>query len=512
MATIILGQHADALTVRLTEGDGAELAATLVDSTGTEVDWTAAPTLSFAHSVTRDVIAEHTATIAGPVATWELTRADIDDIATGSLPRRAGQLYTYARITTPDTGDTDGHVEYAGKVDWRDGWTAGDRSQRVTFTLPGVPGPPGIGSGADLITIVTGGTVTLDDDMAEGTLLGYRVKDDTQFSSLSGEAILEPGAYSFERTETGWTYYKVTGGTVLQTSTDAVSPVAGTLTATGGSEQVTLTVSGASDDLALAAAPYAFSTDGGSTWAAWQASPTATITGLAPGAITCRHRVRDTTGNVSLGATKAATVTAPSSWTTRFRDTFTAADNTLIAGHSMDAGGLTWVKGYPWLGPDSSLGAVKITGNRYRDDRVNDATPSWHYVDFAANDMPKSRLTAVYDLTPVGSGYNGTLMLRFINGAGYSLTIDSTTATLAFGDGATGSAVGVPLAGTLIAEADGTALTVKVDGATVGTATLSAPLAPASFAIRTVSGTAGHDPNNLHTWPAVDEVHLEVIA
>lgn len=227
MATIILGQHADALTVRLTEGDGADLVATLVDSTGAEFDWAAAPTLSFAHSVTRDVIAEHVASIAGPVATWDLSRADVTEIATGSEPRRAGQLVTYARITTPDTGDADGHVEYAGRVDWRDGWTAGERSQRVTFTLPGVPGPagpPGSGGGTDALTLVDGGTVTLDDTKAEGTLVGYRVKATATFEGEGGTADLAPGAYTFERTDGGWTYYPIAAGTVLGGTVTPVEP------------------------------------------------------------------------------------------------------------------------------------------------------------------------------------------------------------------------------------------------------------------------------------------------
>lgn len=146
MATIILGQHPNALEVRLTEGDGAELVATLVDSTGAETDWAAAPTLEFTSGRTNDgEVVAFTAAIDGPTASWVLTKADVDTIVAAS-PRTAGRLETKARITAPDDGDTDGHVEYAGRVKWSDGWTAGDRSQRVTFTLPG--GPPGA-PGAD---------------------------------------------------------------------------------------------------------------------------------------------------------------------------------------------------------------------------------------------------------------------------------------------------------------------------------------------------------------------------
>lgn len=69
------------------------------------------------------------------------------------------------------------------------------------------------------------------------------------------------------------------------------------------SSKATLTVSGASDDRALNAAPYSFSKDNGITWSGWQSAPTFEFTGLASGAtFTFRHRVRDAEGNVTLGA------------------------------------------------------------------------------------------------------------------------------------------------------------------------------------------------------------------
>lgn len=244
MAKILLGQHADSLEVRLTEGDGAELVATLVSDGGHEVAWPAAPTLEFGHGVTRVPIAEYEAAVNGSTASWVLTKAHVSQIVEGSLPRRSGgQLITFARITTPQSDDDDGRVDYAGRVDWRDGWTAGDRSQRVTFTLPGGPpgppgepgeqgpagpkgdagdvgpmgpaGPPGEGGGSDALTIINGGTVTLDDDLVEGTLVGYRVKATTTFTAAAGEVELAPGAYTFERTAAGWTYYAAPAGTVL---------------------------------------------------------------------------------------------------------------------------------------------------------------------------------------------------------------------------------------------------------------------------------------------------------
>ena len=92
-------------------------------------------------------------------------------------------------------------------------------------------------------------------------------------------------------------------GNVYATPTpDTVPPVAGTLTVTTTSSKATLTVSGASDDRALNAAPYSFSKDNGITWSGWQSAPTFEFTGLAQGTtFTFRHRVRDAEGNVSLG-------------------------------------------------------------------------------------------------------------------------------------------------------------------------------------------------------------------
>lgn len=349
MSDLLLGSVPGNLTVRLIEGDGAELVATLVDDTGAAIDWPDTPSLSFAHGVSKAVIDTFDAVIDGETATWTLTREHVEAVATGSLPRRSGVLYTRARITMPATDDADGRVGYAGKVVWADGWASGDRTQLVTFTLPGGPpgaagrgivsitdvdgdgvatitytdgttaslplpeGPPGSGGGggSDALIIVGGGTVELNDDLEPGATLGYLVEADTDFTDGALTSTLVPGAYTFVRTSSGWDFYPATGGVALGAVPDTTAPTAGTLTATGGVEEVALSVTGALDETALHAAPYSFSVDGGSTWGAWQAGSTAVITELAAGAIVCRHRVRDAAGNISLGATKNATVAGP---------------------------------------------------------------------------------------------------------------------------------------------------------------------------------------------------------
>ena len=98
----------------------------------------------------------------------------------------------------------------------------------------------------------------------------------------------------------GW--WLDSGNVYVTPTPDTVPPVAGTLTVTTTSSKATLTVSGASDDRALNAAPYSFSKDNGITWGGWQSAPTFEFTGLAQGTtFTFRHRVRDAEGNVSLG-------------------------------------------------------------------------------------------------------------------------------------------------------------------------------------------------------------------
>lgn len=140
MSSIILGEHPESLTVRLVHGDGAALVATLTDAAGAPTNWPATPTLEFGDQLGA-IVGTYVATVAGSAATWTLTRANVDTIYAASL-NRYGSPITRARATLPD-GD-DGSVEYAGVVQWSDGWSAGSQSQSVTFTLPGgATGPAG---------------------------------------------------------------------------------------------------------------------------------------------------------------------------------------------------------------------------------------------------------------------------------------------------------------------------------------------------------------------------------
>jgi len=129
---------------------------------------------------------------------------------------------------------------------------------------------------------------------------------------------------------------------------DVTPPTAGTLTASNlTTSGFTLTASGAADETALHATPYAFDTGGG--FGAYQASPVLAVTGKATGtAYTCRHRVRDAAGNVSTGVSIIVTTTA----STSILDSFDRADSATTLG-SADTG-------QAWTAHSSTWG---ITGN-----------------------------------------------------------------------------------------------------------------------------------------------------
>lgn len=91
---------------------------------------------------------------------------------------------------------------------------------------------------------------------------------------------------------------------------DTTAPVAGTLAVVPSSTSALGTVTGASDAVALATAPYSFRIDAGA-WSAWQAADTYTWTGLtAETAYTFQHRVRDAAGNITEGAAVTDTTDA----------------------------------------------------------------------------------------------------------------------------------------------------------------------------------------------------------
>ena len=110
---------------------------------------------------------------------------------------------------------------------------------------------------------------------------------------------------------------------------DSIAPTVGTLTASAITNTgFTLTVTGAADETGLHATPYAFSTDGGTDWSAYQSSPVYSPTGLtADTGYSCQHRVRDAALNVSTGTAQTVTTTGASSGLTFRQDGSDLTDN-----------------------------------------------------------------------------------------------------------------------------------------------------------------------------------------
>lgn len=121
---------------------------------------------------------------------------------------------------------------------------------------------------------------------------------------------------------------------------DVTNPTPGTLASSAiTSSGFTLTVTGASDAGGLHATPYAYSTDNGSTWSAWQAGATYNATGLAASTgYQARHKVRDAALNEATGT--AITVTTGSAVTVLASDDFNRANS--ATGLGVATTGQTW--------------------------------------------------------------------------------------------------------------------------------------------------------------------------
>lgn len=103
----------------------------------------------------------------------------------------------------------------------------------------------------------------------------------------------------------GW--WLDTSGSFIPPTPDTTPPVAGELAVSAGSRSVTLTVTGASDD--RPGLVYAFSSDNGSSYTAWQSGAEYVFTGLTPGSgYAFRHKVRDQGGNEAVGAAVPTTL------------------------------------------------------------------------------------------------------------------------------------------------------------------------------------------------------------
>ena len=174
--------------------------------------------------------------------------------------------------------------------------------------LPALADELGIGGGSGIEQV--SGTVTLD--TSGPAIREFFTTGATTFKANGVDTLISSfTAVVWRRNAQGsWGYQVVQDSWTTPTTTpDTTKPYAGTLASSAVSNtSFTVTVSGASDDRALAPAPYRFSLDNGSTWTVWQASNVYVATGrTASTSYSVKAEVRDVAGNVS--QTPALTVT-----------------------------------------------------------------------------------------------------------------------------------------------------------------------------------------------------------
>jgi len=161
--------------------------------------------------------------------------------------------------------------------------------------------------------------------------------------TLEGTAMTAGATAVAVKLTAGWKIYVVGAST----PGDTTAPIPGMLTPSAiNSSGFSLTVTGASDDVALHALPFAFTTDNGVSWSAFQASNALAVTGKAAAtAYQCHARVRDAAGNTADTAmvsvtTAAAGDSTPPTPGTIAESGITASGFTLTISGAADAGGL----------------------------------------------------------------------------------------------------------------------------------------------------------------------------
>ncbi len=192
-----------------------------------------------------------------------------------------------------------------------------DPTWTATFTM---------GTPTEAAVVATASAMAADDT----AVAGYEVS----YNNGSTYADIVPSGASFTLSGSPGTTYATTklrakdaaGNTstalsvpsyTMAASTDTTDPTAGTLGVVMGSTTADLTVSGATDETALHATPYAFTMDGGATWTAYQSGATYEYTGLTPETShTFRHKVKDAAGNETLGTAVTDTTDAAPAATT----------------------------------------------------------------------------------------------------------------------------------------------------------------------------------------------------
>lgn len=275
---------------------------------------------------------------------------------------------------------------------------------------------------------------------------------------------------------------RVVGG-----SGDVLAPSAGTLAGSAvTSSGFTLTVTGAADETALHTTPYAFSTDNGVTWSAWQASNVFAVTGAAAATTyTCKHKVRDANGNITTGAPISVTTGAPASWTTLYADTF-AGTAGILHGRTTTTGSRTWAR------INTNDIAVDGAGIAKWDTHAQSADAQ------VANVATETRMraTLVYDVSTHTTGSSlATAGAGFTTNSGATNSVYANIACSTSGANATISLVDNAAGTWSIAAASGQALTGQPATGTmvvdIDVATLTGTVSINGTVVANITGTAG---------------------
>lgn len=306
------------------------------------------------------------------------------------------------------------------------------------------------------------------------------------------------------RAAAGWKIFVVGAA-----ATDTTPPTAGTLSVTTTASSADLTVVGAMDDVALHAQAYGYSSDNGSSWSAWSADSTATLTGLtADTTYDFRHRVRDAAGNVRIGTKVAKATDIVRTWTLRSQYDFTAADGTLVTAVSPVAGDLSLTT------PSGSLPA-KIVGNKMstyaqavqqssyqRWDLSTHPQPAGHRITFDYASPSTDSTTPVLSVTvPVLKEDNQEDIVTL------TLSLDTTWNAVIRGENAVytpaaGKPSALPLSGTIRFEIVGTHADLYFGGVLQGTYLFDSG--------RTLRGV-GLGILTANAWITVDNASFEVL-
>lgn len=243
--------------------------------------------------------------------------------------------------------------------------------------LPALAEELGIGGSTETLVSAASLAVTEPGDFLADVDTTLTLPDSTHVTLMAGEVA------AIRHFAGAWRVFTATPGAVVK---DETVPTAGTLTVAVAPTMATLTVTGALDDTALHALPYAYSKDSGATWTDWTDATTYQYTGLAQQtSYGFRHKVRDAAGNERLGTTVTKSTPKVPVFAVVGKDTYTAADGTNLSGRTTEVGGFT------------TNGSGTILNNRIEQGKVSTSVSSGFPAPTATNKNP-TRATVSYNV------------------------------------------------------------------------------------------------------------------